>query len=740
MFRRQNSFKVLVKRYMILLFVLSLCVTTFYVTFGIIRLSDKDKMVTLSLLKHQSVGLETRINTSKMLFEGIFNDDSIRDYADFLNNPVDNDRYGEILIKVMNNLNRENSTWSVINIIPSIISENDAVISINGTSSKKDFFKQIGLYEFDWNGIYENFLYVDNDYSSKTYITSNHIGNLVMITSRKVNKMPICSVALISMENVRQEKGYDAFSLVCDGNVLISGNNIENDYFDGVGEYISEIPSNREYLKWKGELFCFSVSRLSPDLIFLQKTDFKNYFQNAIIVAVEGVFILILLIAICYIFIFKKADVLIRLFERLINTFKEYNSEIVENDVSSLYMTAKNIVKDNQSYKNEIQMSRQAVKKQFLHDWVYGLLPEEIIKEKIEFFQLDLLSDGCRVVIISQQEENYVHRFDNHKKILEVVTDVAEKYGGEFFEKDLGELVFLFPISDDEVIKDVMSKTISEVSDVLELEFNVSIGVFEKNVADIRKSFEGALVLNEKRSSTNIRELFNGDTNQKSEAEYVYPLEIEKNLIFAAVNGEKENAKKIFSNVICRNIKEKTLDNYSLLEFEILMLSSMRRILSLVGIPEKKIFGDVVLFPLEIQGDSDKAINRLEELFDKIIEKICFDDSNNVTFSKVLNYVKNNYSRDISRADIAREFNISESYVGKLFASEYDTNFKSFLNRLRISKAQEIMDNNPEIPISDIPGLVGFNHSVSFLRSFKKYTGMSPTEYKRHDKKNGEEN
>jgi YesN/AraC family two-component response regulator len=98
---------------------------------------------------------------------------------------------------------------------------------------------------------------------------------------------------------------------------------------------------------------------------------------------------------------------------------------------------------------------------------------------------------------------------------------------------------------------------------------------------------------------------------------------------------------------------------------------------------------------------------------------------------KVIKYIEENYSKDISLADAANFCGISSGYVGKLFREHTgDTTFKDYLNKFRVEKAKELILADKNIKINDIAATVGFLNTTTFIRVFKKYESITPGEYK----------
>ena len=59
-------------------------------------------------------------------------------------------------------------------------------------------------------------------------------------------------------------------------------------------------------------------------------------------------------------------------------------------------------------------------------------------------------------------------------------------------------------------------------------------------------------------------------------------------------------------------------------------------------------------------------------------------------------------------------------------------NFKEYVDQIRLEKAKELLKKN-DLKIEYIAELTGYNSSYSFTRFFKKYMGISPSEYRKTD-------
>ena len=97
--------------------------------------------------------------------------------------------------------------------------------------------------------------------------------------------------------------------------------------------------------------------------------------------------------------------------------------------------------------------------------------------------------------------------------------------------------------------------------------------------------------------------------------------------------------------------------------------------------------------------------------------------------AKAKAYIDQNYQKDISLDDVSRMVDISPYYFSKLFKQEQGENFIEYLTRTRMQKARQLL-KNPGLSIKEICSMCGYSDSNYFSRVFKKYEGVTPSEYR----------
>lgn len=92
-------------------------------------------------------------------------------------------------------------------------------------------------------------------------------------------------------------------------------------------------------------------------------------------------------------------------------------------------------------------------------------------------------------------------------------------------------------------------------------------------------------------------------------------------------------------------------------------------------------------------------------------------------------FLTSNLHRNLTVAEIAAQFLISPSYCNAIFKRETGVPLLKYFTQLRIEKAKEALASE-ELTLLDAATLVGFNDYGYFARIFKKYTGLTPQQYK----------
>lgn len=96
----------------------------------------------------------------------------------------------------------------------------------------------------------------------------------------------------------------------------------------------------------------------------------------------------------------------------------------------------------------------------------------------------------------------------------------------------------------------------------------------------------------------------------------------------------------------------------------------------------------------------------------------------------LLEYMHEHYNQPLGLAEVAKHFHFNPSYLSSYFSSHKKEGFNEYLNKIRIEKAEELLRSD-HVTISEISSMVGYSDHSYFCKVFKKFTGLSPSRYRR---------
>lgn len=139
--------------------------------------------------------------------------------------------------------------------------------------------------------------------------------------------------------------------------------------------------------------------------------------------------------------------------------------------------------------------------------------------------------------------------------------------------------------------------------------------------------------------------------------------------------------------------------------------------------------GNIVNLTLSI-----KTIYSAKEILGEITDYICSEinalhpDNDSLYLKKILSYIDDNYTRNLSMDDVSDATSLSTSYIYKIMKRNTDMTFVEYLTNKKINQACKLLST--DMKIKDIAKEIGFSNAKYFISVFKKRTGVTPTIYK----------
>lgn len=105
--------------------------------------------------------------------------------------------------------------------------------------------------------------------------------------------------------------------------------------------------------------------------------------------------------------------------------------------------------------------------------------------------------------------------------------------------------------------------------------------------------------------------------------------------------------------------------------------------------------------------------------------------SSDLTITKnMVGFIQKNYAHKISLMDIAVSGAVGQSKCCKLFTKYFSQTPNLYLNRYRLNKSMELLQNT-DLSVTEIALSVGFGGASYYAETFRKWIGISPTEFRK---------
>jgi len=106
------------------------------------------------------------------------------------------------------------------------------------------------------------------------------------------------------------------------------------------------------------------------------------------------------------------------------------------------------------------------------------------------------------------------------------------------------------------------------------------------------------------------------------------------------------------------------------------------------------------------------------------------ESGNDSLFSRFYENIIKHHSKSREVLYYARLQNLSPKYFAMLIKAETGIAATDWINNYVISEAKMLLDSRSDMTIQQISFHAGFSEQASFSRFFRKYTGLSPKEYR----------
>jgi two-component system, response regulator YesN len=243
----------------------------------------------------------------------------------------------------------------------------------------------------------------------------------------------------------------------------------------------------------------------------------------------------------------------------------------------------------------------------------------------------------------------------------------------------------------------------------------VGIGLLYEDIEKINQSYhEALLALEQIPQDSHVSYAF-ASKQMKQDWSVKGLLEVEKELLEAVRKGDLFQALEQFERyyeTITSNHEEKMEELFILLS---------RMMMELGTEYERRTFPS---------GDSLKEAAKAELTSVVQIVQAWRNSRAKGLMMKAKEYIDEHFAEAITLEEAAEHVGLSPYYFSKLFKDRFGITFIDYITEIRMKRAKELMEN-PDVSVKEVCYTVGYKDPNYFSRVFKKYTGLTPSEYRK---------
>lgn len=115
----------------------------------------------------------------------------------------------------------------------------------------------------------------------------------------------------------------------------------------------------------------------------------------------------------------------------------------------------------------------------------------------------------------------------------------------------------------------------------------------------------------------------------------------------------------------------------------------------------------------------------------KLSQVPLYESEKEVHIERVINWINEYFTTDISLSSVAENLNISKYYMSRIFKEVTGFTIMQYLMSCRMNRAKYLLEMHPNKTVLDVAIEAGFESPSHFSRLFRQQVTMTPTEYRK---------
>ena len=396
------------------------------------------------------------------------------------------------------------------------------------------------------------------------------------------------------------------------------------------------------------------------------------------------------------------------------------------------------LIKGNEFLRDAMEENRPFIRTAFLERLVRGELRSvEEAKALAERTSVNL-EGYLHCVIVGRIQGYHGHMTPEELTEFEVKNTMIRELAGTIigksgivfsFRDDEAVFLIMSPTGDRQQFEDVLLRLMgsleSEIAYKAGMNLRLGRGASRPSILDAHLSYAEARRALDLGKTAVFKA---GHPTARSDA-YLYPMESETRLLAAVEAGETAGVKAVFAelqvNAKAGNPDDAFMPFRLLRAMEMTLRRAIDRLSSMETIPG---FQEKLHFA-ELETPDQIEYPKLLELFltlAELVKEVKSGHYGELT-KRIKEYVDANFADpQLCLWKIAGTFDLTDTYLCKLFKAHTGENLFGYIQNLRLTKAKELLDSSA-FTVQEISVEVGYVNVSSFRRAFKRCFGVQPS-------------
>jgi two-component system response regulator YesN len=508
----------------------------------------------------------------------------------------------------------------------------------------------------------------------------------------------------------------------------------------------------------KSDVADWEYGSIIPMEIFLEKV---NYIRTIIIIYVALCFIIGGIIV--YSITRRNYSPLIRimqLFGEIADRPADKTEEAPKNEFKFIESSINRLINEKETFQNKLRQQNEALRYNFLtrmmkrRIWSYSTIDNAFESYGITFKSDDFMVMTFTIDDLSRLffDENAEDTEENMQLIYIMVKNVSkeligEKHLGYFCETD-GMMTCLINIigrkgkeNDDALINEIL-QIAQRIKEFFKENFALYLSVA---VSDIHSGYSGIStaytetveIIEYKTLVDETDTVIHYSTirpDEKWEEQDFGMLQKERKFM-NCIAAEDYNSAHYILNDIIENDFSRSIHSLQIAKCRIFglvnsMLNAVGEIKTTVDIeffeeldPVNRLLNSKTLVELQKQVNFIfDSINRYYTSKNKDAAKELMDSA--------LSFIQDNFAQpDLSVSSISEKFNVSVSYLSRIFKKQTGLGVLDYIHKIRLEEAKKLLKDS-SLNVKDIADRVGYYNTVTMTRAFRKYEGVTPGKFR----------